>query len=63
MAGLGIVMMPIAAFQAEDNDGASVEVVGVTYRQDDNENLSFVVMVDVGDGEIIPSLRDSVKAA
>ncbi|MER9583962.1 hypothetical protein [Mesorhizobium sp. M0276] len=43
MAGLGIVMMPIAAFQAEDNDGASVEVVGVTYRQDDNENLSFVV--------------------
>ncbi|ESY73465.1 hypothetical protein X743_11190 [Mesorhizobium sp. LNHC252B00] len=63
MAGLGILMMPIAAFRAEDNDGASVEVVGVTCRQDDNENLSFVVMVDVGDGEIIPSLRDSVKAA
>lgn len=54
------IVMPIAAFQAEDMEGVDVEVVGVTYLQSDNENLSFVVMVELEGGEIIPSIRDGV---
>ena len=54
------VMMPIAAFKAQDEDDIDLEVVGVTFMQADNENLSFVVMVEVEDGELIPSLRASV---
>ncbi|MER9032414.1 hypothetical protein [Mesorhizobium sp. M0674] len=54
------VIMPVTAFAAQDEDGDDVEVVGVTFTQADNENLSFVVMVELEDGEVFPTMRDTV---
>jgi hypothetical protein len=54
------VIMPIASFKAQDEDGDDVEVVGVTFTQADNHNLNFVVLVDGDDGEVYPTMRDVV---
>ncbi|CAN7480800.1 hypothetical protein [Mesorhizobium sp. LjNodule214] len=53
--------LPIKAFRAKDSDGRELEVVGVTATEDDNENLSFVVLVELdAGGEIYPIIESSV---
>ena len=53
-------VLPITPFAATDFDDRDIEVVGITGTEDDNENLNFVVMVEIENGEIIPSLREGV---
>ncbi|TIL94792.1 MAG: hypothetical protein E5Y73_09665 [Mesorhizobium sp.] len=54
-------VLPIKAFRATDSHGRELEVVGVTGTEDDNENLSFIVLADLDDnGETYPIIESSV---
>jgi len=52
-------ILPITPFLATNSEDHEIEVVGVTGTEDDNENLSFIVLVD-RDGETYPIIESSV---
>lgn len=54
------VVVPIASFPAQDEDGVQVDVVGVTFLQSDDRDLDFVIIVEADGGEMFPSIRQSV---
>ncbi len=54
------VVMPIASFPAQDDDGGLIEVIGVTFMRSDDQDLGFVVIVEAEGGEMFPSRRNSV---
>ncbi|PAQ05222.1 hypothetical protein CIT26_30955 [Mesorhizobium temperatum] len=52
-------VLPIKAFKATDSEDRELDVVGITGTEDDNENLSFIVIVE-RDGETYPIIESSV---
>ncbi|MGK9261202.1 hypothetical protein KXS15_09585 [Sinorhizobium meliloti] len=50
-------MMRIDPFDAQDEDGEAVRVVGII---DDEDMMKFVVIEEGGDGEIYPIARSSI---